>query len=541
MPPTLHRFLLRTMSSCSISQGTTRPSKSTGMGTGTGTGSRFNREVAPPIHRGMTELDRSRFSTRLRFVAAKIPANETGRFRDGVAKSYVIRSTRRLSLSGKARTDQVSSRSLTCGALNSSLLRIPRLPAVVNDPDTQTHRRVILQLPREEITKDSPLQRVLDELGGSWVDHDITLDYEYWSADQILQSILPEDLLDESPTSFTQVGHIAHLNLRDEYLPHRHLIGQIILDKNKAVRTVVNKLDTIDNEFRNFAMEVLAGPAEFVVTTSESGCTFTFDFSQVYWNSRLQMEHLRLVESFDPKDVLVDAFAGVGPFAIPAGKKGCGVSASDLNPASASALKENATANKASPARFCLKVDHIVRTGNADGRDWIRQSVLNIWNTPFPAYTPPLSAKARGKLARRANDPKASPSTTSSPQKPTSVAPMDLGPPRRLVDHFVMNLPELAITMLDAYKGLYHELYKLPGARQAIEKRGEEGLPMVHCYCFTKNMDDQEGDILARASQALGMPVTKEARDYKLRFVRDVAPKKEMYCLEFRLSKEMVE
>ncbi|KDE03188.1 hypothetical protein MVLG_06308 [Microbotryum lychnidis-dioicae p1A1 Lamole] len=500
MPPTLHRFLLRTMSSCSISQGTTRPSKSTGMGMGTGTGSRFNREVAPPIHRGMTELDRSRFSTRLRFVAAKIPANETGRFRDGVAKS--------------------------------SLLRIPRLPAVVNDPDTQTHRRVILQLPREEITKDSPLQRVLDELGGSWVDHDITLDYEYWSADQILQSILPEDLLDESPTSFTQVGHIAHLNLRDEYLPHRHLIGQIILDKNKAVRTVVNKLDTIDNEFRNFAMEVLAGPAEFVVTTSESGCTFTFDFSQVYWNSRLQMEHLRLVESFDPKDVLVDAFAGVGPFAIPAGKKGCGVSASDLNPASASALKENATANK---------VDHIVRTGNADGRDWIRQSVLNIWNTPFPAYTPPLSAKARGKLARRANDPKASPSTTSSPQKPTSVAPMDLGPPRRLVDHFVMNLPELAITMLDAYKGLYHELYKLPGARQTIEKRGEEGLPMVHCYCFTKDMDDQEGDILARASQALGMPVTKEARDYKLRFVRDVAPKKEMYCLEFRLSKEMVE
>ncbi|SCZ90803.1 BZ3500_MvSof-1268-A1-R1_Chr1-3g02266 [Microbotryum saponariae] len=474
MPPTLHRFLVRNMSSSSISQGTTRPSTGTGMGTGTSTSSRFNREVAPPIHRGMTELDRSRFSTRLRFVAAKIPANETGRFRDGVAKS--------------------------------SLIRIPRLPAVVNDPDTQTHRRVILQLPREEITKDSPLQRALDELEGSWVDHDITLDYEYWSADQILQSILPEDLLDESPTSFTQ--------------------------KNKAVRTVVNKLDTIDNEFRNFAMEVLAGPAEFVVTTSESGCTFTFDFSQVYWNSRLQMEHLRLVESFDPKDVLVDAFAGVGPFAIPAGKKGCGVSASDLNPASASALKENATANK---------VDHIVRTGNADGRDWIRQSVLNIWNTPFPAYTPPLSAKARGKLARCANDPKASRSTTPSPQKPTSVAPVDLGPPRRLVDHFVMNLPELAITMLDAYRGLYHELYKMPGARQAIEERGEEGLPMVHCYCFTKDMDDQEGDILARASQALGMPVTKEARDYKMRFVRDVAPKKEMYCLEFRLSKEMVE
>lgn len=36
------------------------------------------------------------------------------------------------------------------------------------------------------------------------------------------------------------------------------------------------------------------------------------------------------------------------------------------------------------------------------------------------------------------------------------------------------------------------------------------------------------------------MPVTKDATDYNLRFVRDVAPKKEMYCLEFRLSPEMV-
>lgn len=35
--------------------------------------------------------------------------------------------------------------------------------------------------------------------------------------------------------------------------------------KNKGLRTVVNKLDTIDNVYRNFQMEVLAGDPDFNV------------------------------------------------------------------------------------------------------------------------------------------------------------------------------------------------------------------------------------------------------------------------------------
>lgn len=29
------------------------------------------------------------------------------------------------------------------------------------------------------------------------------------------------------PSSFETVGHIAHLNLREELLPHKHTIGQV--------------------------------------------------------------------------------------------------------------------------------------------------------------------------------------------------------------------------------------------------------------------------------------------------------------------------
>lgn len=74
---------------------------------------------------------------------------------------------------------------------------------------------------------------------------------------------------------------VAHLNLNDEYLPYKHLIGQLILDvcretifrlgnlialqKNKRIKTVVNKLDTIDSQFRFFKMELIAGEPTYVV------------------------------------------------------------------------------------------------------------------------------------------------------------------------------------------------------------------------------------------------------------------------------------
>lgn len=49
----------------------------------------------------------------------------------------------------------------------------------------------------------------------------------------------------ELPSSFESVGHIAHLNLRDELLPHKQLIAQVLLDKNPSIRTVVNKVQCL--------------------------------------------------------------------------------------------------------------------------------------------------------------------------------------------------------------------------------------------------------------------------------------------------------
>lgn len=62
-------------------------------------------------------------------------------------------------------------------------------------------------------------------------------------------------------------------------------------------------------------------------TISSLGCLFLSYLpavrrTQVYWNSRLESEHLRLVSCFNPGEVLVDMMAGIGPFAVPAAQRG---------------------------------------------------------------------------------------------------------------------------------------------------------------------------------------------------------------------------
>jgi tRNA (guanine37-N1)-methyltransferase len=138
------------------------------------------------------------------------------------------------------------------------------------------------------------------------------------------------------------------LNLREPYFPYKEIIAQVIVDKNPSIRTVINKIDDVgaENEFRTFNYEVLAGPDDMNVEISEAGCVFKFDYSTVYYNTKLGTEHQRLVDLFKPGEVVADVMAGVGPFAVPAGKKQVFVWANDKNPESYKYLEEAIKRNK---------------------------------------------------------------------------------------------------------------------------------------------------------------------------------------------------
>jgi tRNA G37 N-methylase Trm5 len=119
-------------------------------------------------------------------------------------------------------------------------------------------------------------------------------------------------------------------------------------------------------------MELIAGEFKFDAEVKEHNCTFIFDFSRVYWNSRLSTEHTRMVAMWSKGDNICDMFCGVGPFAVPAAKKGCNVYANDLNPTSYEYLLKNIAKNKISAKN--------IHPNNGDARAYIRACAAKQMN-----------------------------------------------------------------------------------------------------------------------------------------------------------------
>lgn len=345
--------------------------------------------------------------------------------------------------------------------------------------------------------------------------HEVIIGYDHYTVEQVLSKLLPPSLCKEIPSSFEVIGNIAHLNLRDEYLAFKYIIGRVILDKNKSIQVCVNKIGTIQNEFRTFPMEIIADDRKgnckskqqknnqndnnsndndplLEVELKEDGCNFKLDFEKVYWNSRLQHEHRRIIHlisgkarpnnlkqrklnhhknnptnsnhnNHNEKEVIVaDSCAGIGPFAIPLTSQYSHVKvyANDLNPISFQYLNINLQLNK------CQNLN----TYNMDARYFIRK--LDNEGIRY--------------------------------------------------EHVLMNLPAIAPEFLDVFRGWK----KIDDDHQR---------PWIHVHCFGGKDDEGNEEAIARCSRSLGCSLDKVNDEVSVYIVRDVSPKKNMLCVSFRL------
>lgn len=180
--------------------------------------------------------------------------------------------------------------------------------------------------------------------------------------------------------------------------------------------------------------------------------------------------------------LLLDACAGVGPFSVPSCKIGAQVIANDLNPDSFKWLKVNCDKLK--------KKKGTIDCHNLDARDFIKtigkSKLVELW--------------------------------TNNTGDITNI-------------HITMNLPALAITFLDVFRGLLKDLKHLKEGSKFL-------LPMVHVYGFSK-ADDKKKHIKERCEKYLGINLDEEHLE-GVSFVRNVAPNKDMMRASFRVPAEVM-
>ena len=525
-------------------------------------------------------IDRESFRTELQLVALAVPANKTKSFVDHL-KGFVFKRPRIKAVLSPNEAPMVTTVQLppcnaTANAKANSLVA-PRRAILLSEDISAAAAATTGTMAAATPSNEGLLAGLPEEVrawiksnGGAPFQHTLVLGYEYLTTEQVLRALLPARIT-EVPTGFETAGHVAHLNLRDEVLPYKYLIGQVILDKHSGrLRSVVNKTATISDEenaechriYRTFPLEVLAGTDDLVVQLRESGCQFKFDFRAVYWNSRLQYEHSRLVELIaqghweglshaegvhtgaaarsarveglpspsgalgqqhapptakrrktnhgaSPASlnrergcvVVADMMAGVGPFAIPLAvhHTHCVVHANDLNPESYKWLKVNAKLNHTSVESLSCY--------NLDARDFLRT--------------------LRGKASTENSDGRAV-----------------------WVDHVIMNLPQTAIDFLDCFRGFMYRWRRSSDGEESCELEElptDRLLPMIHVYCFEKEPETHEvGKVPTAAQKAverveavLGAQSGGLLGKVDIHVVRDVAPKKPMLCLSFRLPEEI--
>ena len=268
------------------------------------------------------------------------------------------------------------------------------------------------------------------------------------------------------------------------------------------------------------------------VEIKEADCVFRFDYSKVYWNSRLNTEHGRLVDIFRPGEAVCDVMAGVGPFAVPAGKKKVFVWANDLNPDSFAGLDDAVSSNKVTQTLFsCYKsfmavvdrsqVSQFVKVFNEDGLLFIRSSARRLMAINHEVKPVPKTSR----LARSV------PSPSTNPQIPLQIFTQP-----KTFNHYVMNLPATATTFLGAFIGLYHSYETMFTPHTSIK------LPMIHMYCFSTKSDDnkeEKSKICEAISERIEYKITPETPELDIWDVRDVAPQKRMFCASFRLPPEV--
>jgi tRNA (guanine37-N1)-methyltransferase len=149
------------------------------------------------------------------------------------------------------------------------------------------------------------------------------------------------------PTSFDIIGDVAIIRLDEEQEALAPHVGKALMTVFPRLRTVA--LDKgVKGELRVRDLQVVAGEPKTETVHTEYGIRLLIDPTKVYFNPRLSNERRRIASLVQEGEVVVDMFAGVGPFSIMIAKYAdpAVIYAMDLNHDAVEYMRMNVQLNK---------------------------------------------------------------------------------------------------------------------------------------------------------------------------------------------------
>lgn len=211
------------------------------------------------------------------------------------------------------------------------------------------------------------------------------------SMEEYLDGQIPLDKMEDFKKSFDIIGDVVILEIPEELEEEKERIGEAAL-KFTQRKAVYRKKSEIKGVTRTRELEHLAGEDSSETVYKEFGSQIMLDVKKVYFSPRLATERKIITDQVKDRELILDMFAGVGPFAVNIARNHqVKIYAVDINPDAVRYLEKNRKLNKVSERiipiqgdvkevlqEIDLKFDRIIMNLPGSARDFIEVAIKHL-------------------------------------------------------------------------------------------------------------------------------------------------------------------
>jgi tRNA (guanine37-N1)-methyltransferase len=183
----------------------------------------------------------------------------------------------------------------------------------------------------------------------------LDINFKHKNLIDALKDKIPEEFIEFIPKSYDSIGNLVIIefdkfedSVSQELLNIKKQIAEAITEINKNIVSVFEKKSKIKGTHRLREISHIYGENKTETVHKENNCSFKLDIKNCFFTPRLVYERNRVASSnFKENEIVIDLFAGVGPFSIQIAKlHKVKLYSFDINQEAYNYLKENIKLNK---------------------------------------------------------------------------------------------------------------------------------------------------------------------------------------------------